>query len=128
MTDPGPTMSWAQASLRFALELIAWGAAAWWGASLFEGTLASVVGGVIAGGISMGVWVVFNVPGDPSRSGEAPVAVPGWVRILLEGIVFGAGVGALVALGRSAVAAVFAALVVFHIVAYRERLRWLLDR
>ena len=128
MTDPGPTMSWAQASLRFALELIAWGAAAWWGASLFEGTLASVVGGVIAGGISMGVWVVFNVPGDPSRSGEAPVVVPGWARILLEGIVFGAGAGALVALGRSGVAAVFTALVVFHTIAYRERLRWLLDR
>ena len=40
MTDPGPTMSRAQGLLRFALELIAWGSAAWWGASLFEGTFA----------------------------------------------------------------------------------------
>ncbi len=128
MTDAGPTIGWTQALLRFALELIAWGSAAWWGASLFEGTLASVVGGVLVGGVSMAVWVVFNVPGDPSRSGGAPVVVPGWVRVLLEGIVFGAGFGALVAVGRSGVAGVFATLVVFHTIAYRDRVLWLLDR
>ena len=38
--------------------------------------------------IAAAAWVTFAVPGDPSRSGRAPVPVPGWVRLLLELAVF----------------------------------------
>jgi hypothetical protein len=128
MTDEGPRMSGAQASLRFALELIAWGAPAWWAASLFEGTVASWVAGAAGLLVSMGLWVTFNVPGDPSRSGEAPVPVSGRVRLAVEYLVFGGGAAALVGVGESGVAVVFAVLVAFHTVGYRERIGWLLAR
>ncbi len=32
------------------------------------------------------MWAVFRVQGDP---GPAPVAIPGWARLLLEGLLFG---------------------------------------
>ncbi len=34
-------------------------------------------------------WGIFNVPDDPARSGQAPVLVPGWFRLLLEIALFG---------------------------------------
>src|ERR1019366_7635457 len=34
------------------------------------------------------LWGTFAVRGDPSRSGRAPVPVPGWLRIALEMAVF----------------------------------------
>jgi hypothetical protein len=40
-------------------------------------------------------WGVFNVKGDPSRSGKAPVPVPGIVRLLLELAFFGSATLAL---------------------------------
>ena len=35
---------------------------------------------------------VFAVPDDPSRSGSAPIAVPGLARLTLEAAVFGVGI------------------------------------
>src|SRR4051794_24962957 len=43
------------------------------------------------------VWGTFAVPGDPSRSGNAPVRVPGWLRLVIELAVFGAGAASLAA-------------------------------
>ena len=34
------------------------------------------------------VWATLNIPDDPSRSGKAPVPVPGWLRLLLELLMF----------------------------------------
>jgi hypothetical protein len=44
------------------------------------------------------IWGVFDVPSDPSRSGEAPLRVPGLVRLCLELAFFGA---AMVLLSRT---------------------------
>ncbi len=128
MTDDAPRMSGVQASLRAALELIAWLAPAWWVASLFEGTLASWAGGALGLLVPVGLWITFNVPGDPSRSGKAPVPVSGRVRLAVELLVFAGGAAALVGVGRWGAAVVFGALVVFHVISYRERLGWLLAR
>ena len=38
------------------------------------------------------VWGVFAVPGDESRSGQAPVPVPGAVRLIIELAFFGLAV------------------------------------
>ncbi|NND84628.1 MAG: YrdB family protein [Acidimicrobiia bacterium] len=128
MTEEGPRLNPVQASLRLALELIAWAAPAWWAASLFEGTVASWIAGAVGLLVPMAMWVTFNVPGDPSRSGAAPVPVSGRVRLLVEAIVFAGGAGALVGVGRWGAALVFIALVAFHTASYRERVRWLLAR
>lgn len=73
-------------------------------------------------------WGVFNVPGDPSRSGRAPVVVPGWVRLLLEFLVFGAAVGAAAVVWGALPAALFAAGVALHYGLSGARVRWLLGR
>lgn len=71
------------------------------------------------------VWGVFNVPGDRSRSGEAPVPVPGIVRLLIELAVFISG-AVLISLVSSAAAAVLGGAVAVHYAISIDRIRWLL--
>ena len=73
-------------------------------------------------------WGVFNVPDDPSRSGRAPVPVPGWIRLVIETIYFGIGAIATYVAGWRTLAAVFAVTVVFHYLLSANRVRWLLTQ
>jgi hypothetical protein len=75
--------------------------------------------------VAMVAWVTFNVPGDRSRSGNAPVAVPGVVRLIVEFDVFAAAVflGWFVS---PTVAVVFGGLVAIHYLLSLDRIRWLL--
>ncbi|WP_280422337.1 YrdB family protein [Nocardia carnea] len=76
--------------------------------------------------VAAAVWGVFAVPEDPSRSGTAPVAVPGPVRLVVEFAVFWGGAAALWTGGLPQLAIVSAAvLAVYHVVAY-DRVLWLL--
>ena len=71
-------------------------------------------------------WGLFNVPGDPSRSGKAPVAVPGVIRLALElALLFGGAVGWIIA-GQPVVGVALGALVVVHYLTTMPRLQWLL--
>jgi hypothetical protein len=75
--------------------------------------------------VAMVAWVTFAVPGDRSRSGNAPVAVPGAVRLIVEFDVFAAAVflGWFVS---PTVAVVFGAAVAIHYLLSLDRIRWLL--
>jgi hypothetical protein len=73
-------------------------------------------------------WGTFAVPGDPSRSGKAPVPVGGAVRLTLETAVFLGGAAGLAASGRWMGFGVFVAAVVFHHVSTSARIRWLVSR
>lgn len=64
------------------------------------------------------LWGVFRVPGDP---GDAPVAVPGPVRLLLEAVFFATAVVLLDAAGQSNTALVFGSIVVLHYLASYDR-------
>ncbi|MGW1739006.1 YrdB family protein [Nocardia sp. NPDC001965] len=76
--------------------------------------------------IAATLWSVFAVPGDPSRSGEAPVAVPGAVRLLVEFTVLFGGAAALWFAGLPRLALVSTVvLLVYHVLAY-DRVLWLL--
>jgi len=70
-------------------------------------------------------WGTFNVPGDESRSGEAPVEVPGVVRLFLELVFF---LTAVVLLGFvSPVAATLLGVgVLIHYLLSIDRIRWLI--
>ena len=74
------------------------------------------------------LWGTFNVLDDPSRSGEAPVEVPGWVRLAIELIVLGGGWVAYGIAGLPGHRCVFAALTVLHYTVARARVHWLLNR
>lgn len=90
------------------------------------GWLVSPALGVVGSVVAAAAWGVFAVPDDPSRNGEAPVPVHGWVRLLVELAVFIGGAAAWLAAGRWAVAVTVTALLVLHHVVAWPRLRWLL--
>lgn len=126
MLTPPPMAGWNLA-LRFGLELVALAGlalAAWnvtSGAMRWIAVVAVPVGAATA-------WGVFNVLGDPSRSGSAPIEVSGSTRLAIELLILGAGAAALALAGQPAVGVGFAVLVTAHYVASRDRIDWLLHR
>ena len=115
----------ANLALRFLLELVALLALGWWGLSLADSWLRFVLA-VLFSLVAATIWGTFAVPDDPSRSGEAPVVVRGWIRLGLELIVFGGAVIGLASVGRGSFAAVFLVVVVVHYLLSIDRISWLL--
>ncbi|MBX3054137.1 MAG: YrdB family protein [Caldilineaceae bacterium] len=72
------------------------------------------------------LWGTFAVPDDPSRSGKAPVPVPGVVRLLLELFFFALAAGALLAAGAGTFGWLYALAVAVHYALSYDRIRWLL--
>ena len=87
---------------------------------------ASGAGAVAIAAIAL--WGIFNVPGDPSRGGGAPIVVPGLVRLGIEALVLGGAVAALFLIEQRVTATVFAALTLLHYALSLDRLRWLIER
>jgi hypothetical protein len=75
---------------------------------------------------AVALWGVFAVPNDPSRSGSAPVPVPGTLRLALECGFFGFAVWALGDLGLVRLAAIFGAAAVLHYLLSYDRIGWLM--
>jgi hypothetical protein len=74
------------------------------------------------------LWGTFAVPGDPTRSGSAPIPVPGILRLALECGFFAFATWALSDLRFARLAGIFGASVAVHYVLSYDRIRWLLDR
>ncbi|MEV6526168.1 YrdB family protein [Longispora sp. NPDC051575] len=117
------TPAWNLA-LRLCLELAALVGFGWAGWHLADGTLALVLA-IVGPLVGATLWGVFAVPGDPSRSGNAPVSVPGIVRLLIELLVLFGGSMAFVLAGAPLVGWVLVALNVLHMAFAIPRLRWL---
>ena len=125
VTPSPPSVAPWNLGLRFLLELAALfgvGAGAWavttgwvrWPAVI----LAPMVGATL--------WGVFNVRDDPSRSGMAPVEVPGAVRLLIEVGVFVAGWWGAMRAGWTAFALVYGVGLLVHHAAALPRIGWLI--
>jgi len=71
------------------------------------------------------IWGILAVPNDPSRSGSAPVPVPGALRLLVEFLILGSAFLAMYA-GLLYLSLIFGVLVIIHYILARERIRWLL--
>jgi len=99
-------------ALRFLLEVLALVAVGYWGWSVGGGWLRYVLALVIPLVISI-LWATFRVASE-SPGGKAPVAVPGWARLLLESAVFAFAIWGLVDAGASLAAVVFAGVVLIH--------------
>ncbi len=74
------------------------------------------------------IWATFAVPDDPSRSGNAPVPVPGGLRLLLEFAVLFGGAWAFHASGFSWAGLSVSAFVIVHHLLRIDRIVWLLQR
>lgn len=113
-------------ALRLLLELAALAGLGWAGYHLVEGwpRLLPAIALPLVGAV---LWGTFNVPGDPSRSGRAPVPVKGAIRLLIEMVVLFGGAAGFFFAGAKVVGAVLAALIVLHLAFSTERLRWVLE-
>ncbi len=109
-------------ALRFALELAALVAVGAWSWSQHDG-IARVLLGIGLPVLMAALWGIFRVDGDPK---DAPVRVPGWVRLLLEAAYFSVAVLALYAGGRPDLAVAFGLILVLHYAVSYDRVVWLL--
>ncbi len=113
-------------SLRFVLEIFALVALGAWGKAQFQGALGIVLM-ILIPLLAAAAWGTFNVKGDPSRSGKAPVPVPGIMRLALELVFFISAAWALFTLNPT-YGGIFGFLVIGHYILSYDRILWLLER
>ena len=116
-----------QLALRFGLEVGSLVAVGAWAYQLTAGApnLLAAIGASLLLAV---LWGSFAVKGDPSRSGNAPVPVPGVLRLAIELIVFGAGAASLATRGQWVWFGVFVAALLVHHLGTTERISWLLKQ
>ena len=73
-----------------------------------------------------GLWGVFAVPNDPSRSGKTVIPTPGAIRLALELILFASATWMLIGLGKPLLGWLFGGVVLMHYVISYDRIAWLL--
>jgi hypothetical protein len=114
-------------TVRFLLEILALVALGAWAKTQYSGAMGTVLM-ILIPLWAAALWRIFNVKGDPSRSGKAPVPVPGLIRLLLELSIFGSATWALSTLNPT-YGWIFGlvALVVHYLLSY-DRVIWLLER
>jgi hypothetical protein len=112
-------------ALRFLLEMSALVAIGYWGFDQHSGVWRFVfgIGGPV---IAAAVWATFAVPADASRSGKAPVPVPGAVRLLIELSLFGLAAWALFDAGSPTRGLLLGGSVAVHYALSYDRVAWLL--
>lgn len=113
--------------IRFLLEIAALVAIGYWGFSQHTGILRFLLG-IGLPVIPAAIWGIFAVPDDPSRSGKAPVPVPGAMRLILELALFAFAAWALYDAGSTLLAAILAGITIFHYALSYDRIAWLLRR
>jgi hypothetical protein len=113
--------------VRFLLELSALFVMGWWGWRQ-RGDGWRIVLAVAIPIVAASLWGVFAVPNDPSRSGSAPVPIPGVLRIVLELAFFAWAAWSLYDLGFSRSAAFFGTIAVVHYLVSFDRVRWLVSQ
>lgn len=114
-------------TIRFLLELAALAVMGIWGWRQGEGWMQYLL--VI--GIPLlvaAVWGTFAVPNDPSRSGKAPIPVPGIIRLIIELTVFGFATWALYDLNYTGLSLAMGIIVVVHYFVSYDRVHWLLSK
>lgn len=112
-------------AIRFLLELTALLAMGVWGwrqsESWFRFPLALGIPLIAAV-----VWGTFAVPDDPSRSGAAPIPVPGLLRLAIELAIFASATWMLHNLGATGLSWVLIIVVAVHYITSYDRILWLI--
>lgn len=110
--------------VRFILEMAGLVALGWWGWNQAEG-LSRFFLAIGIPLLAAGLWGTFAVPNDPSRSGKAPVPVPGALRLLLELGFFAFSTGSLFEMEASTLGWIFGIAVLIHYLISYDRIAWL---
>jgi hypothetical protein len=110
--------------VRFLLEITLLFIFANWGWRAFE----EVNKYLMAIGLPLGVaivWGVFRVEGDP---GKAIVAIPGWLRLMYELLVFASAAFFLFRMNQDKWSYIFIFVSTIHYLASYDRIVWLLKK
>ena len=114
-------------AIRFTLEVVAIVTFGIWGYRASNG-LPGLILAILLPLVFAGLWGVFAVPDDPSRSGKTVVRTPGPIRLLLELALFGAAVWMLFDLDFQKLAWIFGSLVGIHYLTSYDRIKWLMKQ
>lgn len=113
-------------AIRFLLEMFALASVGIWGWKYSDGWLQYV----LAIGIPIilaTIWGTFAVPGDPSRSGKAPVVTSGILRLAIELGVFSFASWSLYNIGLNRTGIAFGTIVLIHYILSYDRIKWLIS-
>ncbi len=113
-------------ALRFLLEILALLAIGMWSYRLVPNGWKYILAALIPILVAT-AWGVFNVPGDPSRSGAAPVIVPGLIRLIVELAIFAFASWALFTTGHTQWSVIFSVIILIHYLISYDRVGWLLQ-
>lgn len=112
-------------AIRFLLELTALIAIGSWGWKQSD----TWIRFVLAIGIPIivaAIWGTFAVPNDPSRSGTAPIVVPGIIRLAIELAIFALATWTLHDVGYTRLSWIFGVIVAIHYIISYDRIMWLI--
>ncbi len=113
-------------AFRFLLEIAALVCIGIWGWNQSDGWIRYVLAPGLPA-LTGAIWGIFAVPGDPSRSGTAPVPVPGIIRLILELIIFLVSTLALFDMNYELAGGVIGFLILIHYLVSYDRILWLLN-
>ena len=111
-------------AIRFLLELTALAAMGIWGWNLSEVWIRFVLMMAIPL-LAAAVWGTFAVPKDPSRSGSAPIPIPGLLRLVIEFAFFAFATWIFYDLGYTRLSWIFGSTVIVHYIVSYDRIRCL---
>ena len=114
-------------ALRFLLEMFAIASLVIWIIKEFEG-IPMLVLVISVPVLFASIWGIFAVKDDPSRSGKTVIQTPGWVRLILELILFTIAGLALYGANYSTAALIFPGIVLLHYIFSYDRVICLLKR
>ncbi len=112
-------------AFRFLLEISALVCLGIWGWSQDDGWIRYLLAPALPA-LTAAIWGIFAVPEDPSRSGKAPVPVPGIIRLILELTIFAIASWTLLDMNHELMATLFSLLVFIHYLISYDRVLWLL--
>ena len=114
-------------AVRLLLEIAALVSYGIWGYHQSESGLRILLAILLPLGFA-GLWGVFAVKDDPSRSGKTVVQTPGILRLVLELGLFGAAAWMMLDLDYSLIAFIFGLTVIIHYFVSFDRIAWLLKQ
>jgi len=113
--------------IRFILELVMLGVIGYWGSRNGDGA-SKIILAVGLPLIAAAIWVTFAVPNDPSRSGKAPVPVPGIVRLFIELALFAISMLIIYSQISHIMGIIYGIVVLINYFIAHERLVWIIKK
>ena len=115
-------------AIRFLLEIAALTAIGVWGWQYGNETWLAYILALGLPVIAAAIWGIFNVPNDPSRSGAAPIIVPGIIRLAIELAFFSLATWALHNLEYTSLSWLLGSIVILHYLVSYDRVIWLIKQ